>query len=150
MSVDLRRKVTRYLHRILARRNAQEISACRRPVLTRRVNRRYKLASKLDQISVQINNHGFIFHQGGWRLSTAYDINPVTPADGLHLFITDDDNRLDYTLAMDVIDLFRLKPSQAKNIQDEVLAAVGNWRNEAATVKLSRHEQNKMAGAFNV
>jgi len=97
-----------------------------------------------------LRNHGFIFHQGGWRLSPAYDINPVTPADGLHLFITDDDNRLDYTLAMDVIDFFRLKPSQAKNIQDEVLAAVGNWRNEAATVKLSRHEQNRMAGAFNV
>lgn len=97
-----------------------------------------------------LRNHGFIFHQGGWRLSPAYDINPVTPADGLHLFITDDDNRLDYTLAMDVIDFFRLKPSQAKNIQNEVLAAVGNWRTEAATVKLSRHEQNRMAGAFNV
>jgi len=97
-----------------------------------------------------LRNHGFIFHQGGWRLSPAYDINPVTPADGLHLFITDGDNRLDYTLAMDVIDFFRLKPFQAKNIQDEVLAAVGNWRTEAATVKLSHHEQNRMAGAFNV
>jgi len=97
-----------------------------------------------------LRNHGFIFHQGGWRLSPAYDINPVTPADGLHLFITDNDNRLDYTLALDVIDFFRLKASQANIIRDEVLAAVGNWRTEATALKLSRHEQNRMAGAFNV
>ena len=97
-----------------------------------------------------LRNHGFIFHQGGWRLSPAYDINPVTPADGLHLFITDNDNRLDYALAMDVIEFFRLKLSRATHIRDEVLAAVGNWRTEATTLKLSRHEQNRMAGAFNV
>ena len=36
----------------------------------------------------------------------AYDINPVTPAHGLHLNITDSDNRLDYELAMDVIEFF--------------------------------------------
>ncbi len=97
-----------------------------------------------------LRNHGFIFHQGGWRLSPAYDINPVTPADGLHLFITDNDNRLDYTLALDVIDFFRLKASQANIIRAEVLAAVEHWRTEATALKLSRHEQNRMAGAFNV
>jgi len=97
-----------------------------------------------------LRNHGFIFHQGGWRLSPAYDINPVTPADGLHLFITDNDNRLDYALALDVIDFFRLRPSQAISIRDEVLVAVEHWRSEATALKLSRQEQNRMAGASNV
>ena len=92
----------------------------------------------------------FIYQQSGWKLSPAYDINPVTPADGLHLFITDNDNRLDYALAMDVIDYFRLKPSQAENIQNEVLAGVGNWRTEATALKIDRGEQNRMADAFKV
>jgi len=97
-----------------------------------------------------LRNHGFIYQQSGWKLSPAYDINPVTPADGLHLFITDNDNRLDYALAMDVIDYFRLKPSQAENIQNEVLAGVGNWRTEATALKIDRGEQNRMADAFKV
>ncbi|MES9977172.1 MAG: type II toxin-antitoxin system HipA family toxin, partial [Candidatus Thiodiazotropha sp. 6PLUC5] len=32
-----------------------------------------------------LRNHGFIYHKGGWLLSPAYDINPVTPTNGLHL-----------------------------------------------------------------
>ena len=97
-----------------------------------------------------LRNHGFVYRKGGWKLSPAYDMNPVTPADGLHLFITDNDNRLDYALAMEVIDFFRLKPSEAKYIRDEVLAAVGKWRTEATALKIDRQEQNRMAGAFNV
>lgn len=97
-----------------------------------------------------LRNHGFIYQQGGWKLSPAYDINPITPADGLHLFITDNDNRLDYALAMEVIDFFRLKPSQAENIQDEILAVVGNWRTEATALKIGREEQDRMADAFRV
>jgi serine/threonine-protein kinase HipA len=97
-----------------------------------------------------LRNHGFIYQQGGWKLSPAYDINPITPADGLHLFITDNDNRLDYALAMEVIDFFRLKPSQAEKIQDEVLAVVGNWRTEATALKIGREEQGRMADAFKV
>ena len=97
-----------------------------------------------------LRNHGFIYQKGGWKLSPAYDINPVTPAAGLHLFITDNDNRLDYALAMDVIDFFRLQRSEAMKIQDEVLAAAGHWRTEAAALKIGRAEQNQMADAFNV
>jgi len=97
-----------------------------------------------------LRNHGFLYAQGGWKLSPAYDINPVTPAGGLHLFITETDNRLDYGLAMEVVEFFRLKPSKAKTIMDEVLVAVDNWRDEATDLKISRQEQNRMAPAFNV
>ncbi len=97
-----------------------------------------------------LRNHGFIYQQCGWKLSPAYDINPVTPAAGLHLFITENDNRLDYALTMEIIDFFRLKPAQAKNIRDKVMAAVGEWRTVATALKIGREEQNRMADAFNV
>lgn len=41
----------------------------------------------------------------------------VTPASGLHLNVTDTDNRLDYNLAMDVIDFFKLNKTTATNIK---------------------------------
>lgn len=71
-----------------------------------------------------LRNHGFIYHKGGWILSPAYDVNPVTPANGLHLNITDSDNRLDYNLAMDVIEFFQLNKITANKIKDDVLKSV--------------------------
>ncbi|WP_142900252.1 HipA domain-containing protein, partial [Klebsiella pneumoniae] len=43
-----------------------------------------------------LRNHGFILIPGkGWRLSEAYDLNPVVRSDGLKLNITENDNALD-------------------------------------------------------
>ncbi|OZG69963.1 toxin HipA [Hahella sp. CCB-MM4] len=97
-----------------------------------------------------LRNHGFIYHDGGWMLSPAYDINPVTPASGLHLNISDNDNRLDYDLAMDVIDFFQLQKAQAEKIKEEVLVSVRQWKSVAATIGISRGEQSTMAPAFRV
>jgi len=97
-----------------------------------------------------LRNHGFIYHQGGWLLSPAYDINPVTPANGLHLNITDSDSRLDYELAMEVIEFFQLDRAQALKIKGEVLASVSNWKSKASAVGLSRSEQQMMEPAFNL
>ncbi|WP_241521225.1 type II toxin-antitoxin system HipA family toxin [Kineobactrum sediminis] len=87
-----------------------------------------------------LRNHGFIYHQGGWLLSPAYDINPVTPANGLHLNINDSDNSLDYELAMEVIEFFQLDRGQALQIKDEVLVSVANWKAKASAAGLSRSE----------
>jgi serine/threonine-protein kinase HipA len=97
-----------------------------------------------------LRNHGFIFHNGGWLLSPAYDINPVTPANGLHLNITDTDNSLSYDLAMEVIDFFQLKKVEAEKIKSQVLTSVSKWKVEAKNIGLSRNEQQSMASAFNV
>lgn len=37
----------------------------------------------------------------GWILSPAYDLNPVSLSQGLHLNIINSDNRLDYQLEFD-------------------------------------------------
>lgn len=97
-----------------------------------------------------LRNHGFIYHDGGWLLSPAYDINPTTPATGLHLNITDDDNSLDFDLAMSAIDFFQLDTQRAEKIKTEVLLAVSSWQTVATSVGLNRAEQTTMAAAFNV
>ncbi len=97
-----------------------------------------------------LRNHGFIYSNGGWLLSPAYDINPVTPATGLHLNISDADNSLDYGLAMEVIEFFQLSKTQARDIKDEVLASVRHWQEVAGAMNISRGEQQQMASAFNL
>ena len=97
-----------------------------------------------------LRNHGFIYGNSGWLLSPAYDINPVTPANGLHLNITDDDNSLNYELAMDVSEFFQLSTPQAQRIKNEVLISVTRWETVASSANISRSEQQNMASAFNV
>jgi len=97
-----------------------------------------------------LRNHGFIYSKGGWLFSPAYDINPVTPASGLYLNISSDDNSLDYELAMDVIEFFQLSKSQAQRIKDEVLMSVSQWKAVASSVHINRSEQLLMACAFNI
>ena len=96
-----------------------------------------------------LRNHGFIYKNGGWLLSPAYDINPVTPANGLHLNITTDDNSLNYDIAFEVIEFFQLDISEAEAIKHQVLKAVSHWQEVAAEVGISRSEQQLMAPAFN-
>ena len=60
-----------------------------------------------------LRNHGFILTPGGWRLSPAYDINPVETGTGLKLNVTENDNSLNLELAMDVIPYFRIKKEKA-------------------------------------
>jgi len=97
-----------------------------------------------------LRNHGFIYHKGGWLLSPAFDINPVSPANGLHLNISDSDNSLNYDLALEVIEFFQLDREQAIKIKDKVLASVAKWQSVASAIGIGRSEQQQMEPAFNV
>jgi len=97
-----------------------------------------------------LRNHGFIYRRGGWLLSPAYDVNPTTPANGLHLNITDSDNRLNYELAVEVVPFFRLTRRKAQEIVDEVRQAVSRWRHVATSLNIGREEQALMESAFRV
>ena len=104
----------------------------------------------LSNTDDHLRNHGFILGNGGWLLSPAYDINPMTPANGLHLNITDNDNRLDYDLALQVIEFFQLDRRQADRIKDEVVASVTHWQPVARSIGIGRGEQQLMELAFNL
>ena len=95
-----------------------------------------------------LRNHGFLLGSDGWRLSPAYDLNPVPTGTGLSLNISDEDNSLDLNLAMEVAEFFRLSNKEAKTILDEVVAAVSNWEATATKYGLSRFEQQRMEPAF--
>jgi serine/threonine-protein kinase HipA len=97
-----------------------------------------------------LRNHGFILTKKGWKLSPAYDLNPIVGKHGLHLNITDVDNALDYQLAFDVKDFFRLSQTQATKIYNEVLNAVKQWQTVAKRLGISRAEQAMKQSAFNV
>ncbi|KVA42442.1 type II toxin-antitoxin system HipA family toxin [Burkholderia cepacia] len=98
-----------------------------------------------------LRNHGFILVPGaGWRLSAAYDMNPVAVADGLKLNITEADNALDLELAREVCEYFRLKLQDADEIIADFSSIVGQWRTLATRLALPAREQERMAGAFHL
>jgi serine/threonine-protein kinase HipA len=97
-----------------------------------------------------LRNHGFLLANKGWKLSPAYDLNPIVGKQGLHLNITHTSNALDYHLAFDVADFFRLTPKDATQIYDEVLCAVKQWQTVATRLGISRNEQLLKREAFNI
>jgi len=95
-----------------------------------------------------LRNHGFLLGENGWKLSPAYDINPVPTGTGLTLNISDDDNSLSLELAMDVAEYFRVDSNKAKNITEQITKIVSVWRNIAQKYDLSGMEQELMSASF--
>lgn len=96
-----------------------------------------------------LRNHGFILVPGsGWRLSEAYDMNPVPVADGLKLNITEADNTLDLELAREVAAYYRVGLDEGDEIIEEFQGIVRQWRTLARQLGLSAREQDRMADAF--
>lgn len=99
-----------------------------------------------------LRNHGFLYEgPDGWRLSPAYDLNPV-PTDIkpriLATAINEDDNTASLALALEVAGYFELNVDKAYEIAAQVGNAVSKWRNEAARHGLTKPEVDRMASAF--
>ncbi len=96
-----------------------------------------------------LRNHGFLLVPGrGWRLSPAYDMNPVPDAHGLKLNVTEADNALDLDLARSVAHFFRVNMTTAEEIISRQRSYVGQWRKLAQRLGISVAEQGRMASAF--
>lgn len=95
-----------------------------------------------------LRNHGFILTNNGWRLSPVYDLNPNPNGYGLSLNITEDDNSLDFSCALEVAEYFRLNKVESGKIIDKVISVVKNWKKYAKFAGISRAEQDFMQGAF--
>ena len=96
-----------------------------------------------------LRNHGFILTDKGWILSPAFDINPIESGAGLKLNISETDNSLNFDLALDVIDYFRLDKTKAEKIIKQFKARVSAWESVANKYKISKAEKALMAKAFN-
>ncbi len=99
-----------------------------------------------------LRNHGFLYAgAGGWRLSPAYDINPV-PVEVrpriLSTAISPDDPSASVDLALAAADYFGLKQKDARAVAAEVAAVTSAWRRAAIDAGLTRPEIDRMASAF--
>ena len=96
-----------------------------------------------------LRNHGFILTPGkGWRLSDAYDMNPVPDSHGLKLNISEADNAMDLDLARSVAPYFRVDAKTANAIIKRSCAIVKQWPKIAAQLGVSAREQGRIASSF--
>ena len=96
-----------------------------------------------------LRNHGFILMPGkGWRLSDAYDMNPVPESYGLKLNISEADNAMDLDLARSVAHYFRVDTETADAIIERSQAVVRQWPTIADRLGIPTREQERMASAF--
>lgn len=96
-----------------------------------------------------LRNHGFILVPGrGWRLSAAYDMNPLPESHGLALNVSQADNALNLDLARSVAAYFRVSKKAANEVIERSRAVVRQWPKIAAHLKIRAREQERMAAAF--
>ena len=95
-----------------------------------------------------LRNHGFLMTANGWRLSPAYDLNPNEDGNGLKLNITEHNNELDVTLALDVSKYFKLKNEKATKILGEITSIVKGWKTVAKQNGIGNNEIDSMKRAF--
>lgn len=98
-----------------------------------------------------LRNHGFILIPGrGWRLSEAYDMNPVPDSSGLMLNVSEADNALDLELARSVAPYFRVSRARANQLIEASQAVVRQWPKVAKGLRISAREQQRLASAFHL
>ncbi len=109
------------------------------------------LVGNLDD---HLRNHGFLHDRGGrWRLSPAYDLNPVPLAEKtreLATWISEQGPEADLDLAREAAPFFALKKKQADTIIEEVLAALTDWQSIARRMGMNRKDIAVYATAINV
>jgi serine/threonine-protein kinase HipA len=96
-----------------------------------------------------LRNHGLVLApNAGWRLSPAFDMNPVPGSSGLCLNIDESDNALDLDLVRSVAPYFRINDDRARSIIDRFANVVRGWSEIAGALGITRREQGDMADAF--
>jgi serine/threonine-protein kinase HipA len=96
-----------------------------------------------------LRNHGFILKNNGWILSPAFDVNPNIYGNALSLNVSNDDNSINFELAIETAQYYGICNQDAKTIVESVRKTVlDNWRSLAAAHNLSREAVNRMEPAF--
>lgn len=114
--------------------------------------RRIVLSILISNTDDHLRNHGFLYQDtSGWRLSPAYDMNPV-PVDikprVLSTAIDLDDATASLELALQAAYYFDISLADAKEIAYEVGTAVKSWRSVAADLGIPKGQIDRMASAF--
>ena len=96
-----------------------------------------------------LRNHGFLLLKDGWHISPLFDVNPNPYGNSLSLGITEEDNSLDMSLALETAEFYQLRLGEAKEIADNTKRIVAeNWHKLAVKYGLSRMAIERMSPAF--
>jgi serine/threonine-protein kinase HipA len=114
--------------------------------------RRIVFSILISNTDDHLRNHGFLWTgPAGWRLSPAYDLNPV-PIDIKPRVLTTgidlEDGTASLKLALEVAPYFELSSDEARAIAAHIGQAVAKWRQVALKVGLKAAEIDRMASAF--
>jgi len=99
-----------------------------------------------------LRNHGFLMAAPGrWRLSPAYDVNPVPEVErgrGNQTPLDEGVGEPSLELALGIAKRFGLRPTAAKTILREVFVAVSGWRKAGVRLGLPARTLDAYASAF--
>ena len=99
-----------------------------------------------------LRNHGFLYdHDNKWRLSPAYDLNPVPlteKARELTTWISEEGPDADLDLARAAAPYFALDLVRANAVIDEVAAALDGWQQTARQLRMSASDLAAYATAI--
>ena len=98
-----------------------------------------------------LRNHGFILTPTGWRLSPLFDVNPIPSGDSLSLNVSEYDNSINLSLAIEVANYFGLTKDEAEKISADICETVKkHWVRMAESYGLSRGAVEYMRPAFSL
>ena len=92
-------------------------------------------------------NHGFLLTAKGWTLSPAYDMNPTLNSHQC-LLINSKTNVSDLSVLVNSCDEYILTAQVAKNIINEVVEAIKDWRIIANKIGISKREISLFENVF--
>ena len=103
--------------------------------------RRVVFSVMIGNLDDHLRNHGFLYDRDNkWRLSPAYDLNPVPLAEKareLSTWISEEGPEADLDIARRAAPFFALKEDQAEGIIGEVSTALKGWQNIARQLGMS-------------
>ncbi len=103
--------------------------------------RRIVFGVLIGNLDDHLRNHGFLYDKDDkWRLSPAYDLNPVPleeKARELTTWISEEGPDADLDIARRAAPYFALKENQVEVIITEVISALKGWRNTARQLGMS-------------
>lgn len=114
--------------------------------------RRIVFGVMIGNLDDHLRNHGFLYAgDGKWRLSPAYDLNPVPLEEKvreLETWISEEGPEASIDLSRRAAPYFAVKDNQAVQIIGEVSRATARWRDVARKLKMSATDIAMYASAF--
>ena len=114
--------------------------------------RRIVFGVMIGNLDDHLGNHGFLYDgDGKWRLSPAYDLNPVPLEEKvreLTTWISEEGPEASVDLSRRAAPYFAVKDHQAEQIISEVSQATASWREVARNLGMSAADRAAYASAF--